>query len=95
VNTVRFGVDEVFDLPTRSGLLVVGIFIDGQPVCIPSFRDTTTTGHPLTVIGVEFATARTLRTGQTTFLLDRADEQYANAGREWSAEVGTGAELHG
>ena len=94
MSTVCFGVDEVFDLPIRGGLLVVGTFIDGQPVCIPSFRDTTT-GHPLTVFGVEFATARTLRTGQTTFLLHRADEQYANAGREWSADVGTGAELHG
>jgi hypothetical protein len=44
----------------------VGTFIDGQPVCIPSFRDTGT-GHPLTVIGVEFATARTLRSQPDDF----------------------------
>ena len=82
----RFRVDDVFDIATRGGLLVVGTFFDERPVGVPAMRDEAT-GHLLTIVGVEFATPRTLGTSQTTFVLDRADIEYASIGRLWITEV--------
>jgi hypothetical protein len=66
VSANRFRIHAVFDVPTRVGLLVVvGTFIDAQPVGVPPLPDGTT-GHVLNLLGVEFATARTLETSQTT-----------------------------
>lgn len=84
--SARFRVDEVFDIATRGGLLVVGTFDGEQPVGVPAMRDATT-GHSLHILGVEFATPRTLRTGQTTFVLDRADDEYASPGRTWTVDI--------
>jgi hypothetical protein len=88
VNPNQFRVDKVFDIAGRGGLLVVGTFLDEQPIGVPTMRDAAT-GHPLHILGVEFATPRTLATGQTAFVLDRADHAYASEGRTWIID-GTG-----
>lgn len=82
----HFRVDDVFDIDSRGGLLVVGTFQGEPPVGVPAMRDATT-GHSLHILGVEFATPRTLRTGQTTFVLDRADRDCASPGRIWTIDA--------
>ncbi|MCP2323595.1 hypothetical protein HDA40_002102 [Hamadaea flava] len=82
----QFRVDEVFDIVSRGGLLVVGTFQGEQPVGVPAMRDATT-GQALHILGVEFATPRTLRTGQTTLVLDRDDRELASPGRMWTVDV--------
>lgn len=81
----QFRVDEVFDIGSRGGILVVGKFVAEQPNGMPAMCDATT-GHRLNILGVEFATPRTLATGQTTFVVDRADREYASVGRTWTID---------
>ncbi|MEU8242224.1 hypothetical protein AB0C07_28565 [Actinoplanes missouriensis] len=81
MTATRFQVNEVFDIAARPGLVVVGS-ADGGFDGVPRLHDELT-GRPITVLGVDFPTPRTLRTGETILLVDRADAGYATAGRVW------------
>ncbi|MEV0269870.1 hypothetical protein AB0H43_13915 [Hamadaea sp. NPDC050747] len=83
MNPGEFQVDRVFDVVSRGGILVVGTFAAERPVGVPAMRDAAT-GQLLTILGMDFPTARTLATGQTTFVLDRADRDCASPGRIWT-----------
>ena len=84
MTAIRFKVNEVFDIAARAGLIVVGHAEPDDFIGLPELRDHLT-GHPITVIGVDSPTPRTLRTGETILLIDRADADYAEPGRTWSA----------
>jgi len=82
VTQVRFRVDETFDIPHRVGLVVLGTVFGPPPVGVPAFLDEQT-GARLRLLGIDFPTPRTRRTGQAVFVLDRKDAGYAQAGRVW------------
>jgi hypothetical protein len=82
VTQVRFRVDETFDIPHRGGLVVLGTVFGPQPTGVPDFVDEQT-GARLRLLGIDFPTPRTRRTGQAVFVLDRQDAAYAHAGRTW------------
>ncbi|WP_433830220.1 hypothetical protein ACQP2E_10280 [Actinoplanes sp. CA-015351] len=83
MTATRFQINEVFDIAARAGLLVVGS-ADVDFTGVPRLRDELT-GHPITILGVDFPTPRTLRTGETILVVDRADAGYATTGRIWAA----------
>ncbi|MEU4558669.1 hypothetical protein AB0F72_09765 [Actinoplanes sp. NPDC023936] len=80
MTAIRFQVNEVFDIAARPGLVVGSA--EGGFAGVPRLHDELT-GRPITVLGVDFPTPRTLRTGETILLVDRADAGYASAGRVW------------
>jgi hypothetical protein len=82
---VRFRVDETFDVPSRGGLVVVGTVLGPEPVGLPEFVDEQT-GARLRLLGVDFPTPKTRRTGQTVYIVDRQDAAYAAVGRTWVAD---------
>ena len=84
MTVTRFVVNEVFDIATRAGLIVVGHAEPRDFIGVPNLRDELT-GHPINIIAVDFPTPRTMRTGETILVVDRADAAYAVAGRAWTA----------
>jgi hypothetical protein len=82
---IQFLVNEVFDIPTRGGLIAVGSTRNGDFVGIPRLRDEAS-GQPIHVLGVDHPTPRTRRTGETILVVDRADAEYVAVGRLWIAE---------
>jgi hypothetical protein len=82
---IQFHVNEVFDIPTRGGLIAVGSTRNGDFVGIPRLRDEAS-GEPIHVLGVDHPTPRTQRTGETILVVDRADAGYVAPGRVWTAE---------
>ena len=52
---------------------------------IPRLRDDAG-GHSIHVLGVDRPTPRTRRTGETILVVDRADADYVQVGRLWTAE---------
>ena len=85
MTAIQFRVNEVFDIPTRGGLIAVGSTRNGDFIGIPRLRDDAS-GHPIHVLGVDHPTPRTQRTGETILVVDRADADYVQVGRLWSAE---------
>lgn len=85
MTAVQFQVNEVFDIPTRGGLIAVGSTRHGDFVGVPRLRDEAS-GHPIHVLGVDHPTPRTRRTGETILVVDRADADYVTVGRLWTAE---------
>jgi hypothetical protein len=81
----QFRVNEVFDIPTLGGLIAVGSTQGGEFVGIPRLCDEVSR-QPIHVLGVEHPTPRTLRTGETILVVDRADAEYTTIGRLWTAE---------
>ena len=81
---VRFRVDECFDIPRRGGLVVLGAVFGPELPGMPDFVDEQT-GTRLRLLGIDFPTPRTRRTGQVVFVLDRQDAAYACTGRTWVA----------
>jgi hypothetical protein len=82
---VQFLVNEVFDIPARGGLIAVGSTRNGDFIGVPRLRDEAS-GRPIRVLGVDYPTPRTLRTGETILMVDRADAEYVKAGRLWTTE---------
>jgi hypothetical protein len=85
MTAIQFHVNEVFDIPTRGGLIAVGSTRNGDFLGIPRLRDEAS-GHPIRVLGVDHPTPRTQRTGETILVVDRADADYVAVGRLWTAE---------
>jgi hypothetical protein len=85
MTAVDFLVNEVFDIPTRGGLIAVGSTRNGEFVGIPRLRDEAS-GRPIHVLGVDHPTPRTQRTGETILVVDRADADYVAVGRLWTTE---------
>jgi hypothetical protein len=85
MTAVQFRVNEVFDIPTRGGLIAVGSTHNGDFIGIPHLRDDAS-GHPIHVLGVDHPTPRTQRTGETILVVDRADADYVAVGRLWRTE---------
>jgi hypothetical protein len=85
MTAVQFLINEVFDIPTRGGLIAVGSTRNGDLVGIPRLRDEAS-GQPIHVLGIDFPTPRTQRTGETILVVDRADADHVAVGRVWSAE---------
>jgi hypothetical protein len=85
MTAVQFLVNEVFDIPTRGGLVAVGTTRNGDFVGVPRLRDEAS-GQPIHVLGIDFPTPRTQRTGETILVVDRADADYVAVGRLWSTE---------
>ena len=85
MTAIRFQVNEVFDIPSRGGLIAVGSTRNGEFIGIPRLRDDAT-GQPVHVLGVDHPTPRTLRTGETILVIDRADAACVTVGRLWTAE---------
>ena len=85
MTAVQFLVNEVFDIPTRGGLIAVGSTRNGELVGIPQLRDEAS-GQPIHVLGVDHPTPRTQRTGETVLVVDRADAAFVAVGRLWTAE---------
>jgi hypothetical protein len=83
MTVIQFHVNEVFDIPTRGGLVAVGTTRHGDFVGLPSLYDEAT-GHPIRILGVDHPTPRTQRTGESILLVDRADADYVKAGRVWT-----------
>jgi hypothetical protein len=79
-----FRIDEVFDIAARGGLVVAGTYLGDEIMGVPRLSDRTT-GHSITVLGLDHHTPRTRRTGQKIIVVDRADSAYAVVGREWVA----------
>ncbi|WP_320065017.1 hypothetical protein [Micromonospora sp. RTGN7] len=80
---IRFRVDEVFDLSSRSGLVACGTLLDGEELIgLPVFVDEMT-GRPVHVLGVDFPTPRTRRTGQHLLIVSRDDIELVTPGRTW------------
>lgn len=69
--TARFWIEEVFDIPSRGGLLAVGKVLEGEIVQGMTLQDEQTR-QQVRVIGLEFLTPRDLATGGTTLLLERS-----------------------
>ncbi|MFF5291818.1 hypothetical protein [Paractinoplanes globisporus] len=82
---MQFDVKEVFDIPTRGGPIVVGSTDNGDFVGVPRLRDSIT-GQPVHVLGVDHPTPRTMRTGETILVIERADAEYVQVGRTWILE---------
>jgi hypothetical protein len=85
MTAVQFLVNEVFDIPTRGGLIAVGSTRNGDFIGIPRLRDDAS-GQPIHVLGVDHPTPRTRRTGETILVVDRADAEHVTVGRLWTAE---------
>ena len=85
MTAVQFIVNEVFDIPSRGGLIAVGSTRNGDFIGIPRLRDEAS-GQPIHVLGVDHPTPRTQRTGETILVVDRADADYVTVGRLWSTE---------
>ena len=83
MTAIEFRINEVFDIPARGGLVVVGVAGPGEFVGRPALYDAST-GRPVHVLGVDHPTPRTSRTGETILVVDRADRDYAVAGRLWT-----------
>jgi len=83
MTATEFEVNEVFDIAARGGLVVVGDVRPGEFVGLPNLYDKAT-GHPIRLLGVDHPTPRTARTGETILVVDRADVEYATAGRLWT-----------
>jgi len=83
MTAVTFRVNEVFDIPTRGGLIAVGSTENGEFIGIPDLRDEAT-GRPIRILGVDHPTPRTRRTGETVLVVDRADADYVSVGRRWT-----------
>jgi hypothetical protein len=80
---LRFRVDEVFDLPLRKGLIACGTLLSGSLLGVPGFVDDLT-GQPLRVLGIDFPTPKTQRTGQHLIVVDREDAALVTPGRIWT-----------
>jgi hypothetical protein len=80
---LSFHVTEVYDIPARGGLIVVGTLTAGDPVGVPRLRDEST-GRPVRVLGVDHPTPRTRHTGETIPVVDRADAEVVGVGRVWT-----------
>jgi hypothetical protein len=65
-------VETVDDPPMRGGLLATGT-LEGGPVGRGATLRDETTGTPVRVLAVEFATRTRLATGRTTLVIDRKD----------------------
>jgi hypothetical protein len=85
MTAVQFLVNEVFDIPTRGGLIAVGSTRNGDFVGIPRLRDEAS-GQVVHVLGVDHPTPRTQRTGETILVVDRADAAQVAVGRLWISE---------
>lgn len=85
MTSVQFLVNEVFDVPSRGGLIAVGSTRNGDFIGIPRLRDDAS-GQPIHVLGVDHPTPRTRRTGDTILVIDRADADHVAVGRLWIAE---------
>lgn len=85
MTAIQFHVNEVFDIPTRGGLIAVGSTRNGEFIGVPRLRDEAS-GRPIHVLGVDHPTPRTQRTGETILVVDRADADYVTVGRLWTAE---------
>jgi hypothetical protein len=85
MTAVRFQVNEVFDIPTRGGLIAVGSTRNGEFFGIPRLRDEAS-GQRIHILGIDNPTPRTQRTGETILVVDRADAHYVTVGRVWTAE---------
>lgn len=86
MTALQFRVNEVFDIPTRGGLIAVGTTRNGNFVGVPLLRDDAS-GELIHVLGVDHPTPRTQRTGETILVVDRADAAYVAVGRLWTIEV--------
>lgn len=86
MTAVQFLVNEVFDIPTRGGLIAVGSTRNGDFIGIPRLRDDAS-GQPIRVLGVDHPTPRTRRTGETILVVDRANAEHVAVGRIWTAET--------
>jgi hypothetical protein len=80
MTAVQFFVNEVFDIPTRGGLIAVGSTRNGDFIGIPRLRDDAS-GQLIHILGVDHPTPRTRRTGETILVVDRADAEYVTVGR--------------
>ncbi|MFI7540051.1 hypothetical protein [Actinoplanes sp. NPDC049599] len=84
MTAVQFLINEVFDIPTRGGLIAVGSTRNGEFIGIPRLRDEAS-GQPIHVLGVDHPTPRTQRTGETILVVDRKDAELVAVGRLWTA----------
>jgi hypothetical protein len=74
--TVRFSVEEVFDLPARGGLLALGTVLEGV-ISEGMVLQDEATGARTTVLGVEFHAPP----GRSTLVLERTDPSPVADGR--------------
>lgn len=72
MKTVRFEVDEVFDISSRGGLVVVGTLTHGEVGPGAMLYDAAT-GAPVRVLAVDFLTPGAVRTGRVSIVIERAD----------------------
>jgi hypothetical protein len=79
----EFQINEVFDIPTRGGVIVVGHARPGELIGIPHLCDEGTR-PPITILGVDHPTPRTTGTGETILVVDQAAAEYAEIGRIWT-----------
>jgi hypothetical protein len=86
MTAVQFRVNEVFDIPTRGGLIAVGSVSNGEFIGIPRLRDDVS-GQPVHVLGVDNPTPRTQRTGETILVIDRSNAEQVAVGRTWTVEA--------
>lgn len=76
----QFLIEEVFDLPSRGGLLVTGEVLAGRISGGETLRDAVT-GVTATVLGVEFGTPKSLAENRVTLVVERTQPTPVAVGR--------------
>jgi hypothetical protein len=83
VAAFAFRVTDVFDLSSRSVLLVAGTVLDGVVRPDDVLRDVQS-GHSFRLRGIDLVCGRNrAAAGRFALMVDRADRAYAEAGRLW------------
>jgi hypothetical protein len=80
VTGIRFEIEQVFDLPTRGGLIAAGRVTAGSVTAGLTLRDQET-GQTVRVIGVEMVPPPVDRPDQAAIIIDRRDSAAVRQGR--------------
>jgi len=85
VSGIRFEIEQVFDLPTRGGLIASGRITAGSVRAGLTLRDQET-GETVRVIGVEMMAPPVDRPDQAAIIVDRRDSAAVRQGRTLIAD---------
>lgn len=82
---IRFEIEQVFDLPSRGGLIAAGRLLTGSVTAGLTLSDQTT-GETARVIGIEMLPPPPDRPDQVAIIIDRRDAAAVRTGRTLVAD---------